>query len=355
MNPRIPTLREKLKSDRLQACLIYSDINRNYLTGFTGSSGALVLLPAEALFITDSRYTLQAGRQVQGAKVMLQKRSLLVEAVDFFKRSRVQRIGFEASHVNVTQYQWLVKELPKVTWVPLHGMVESLRLVKDGSEKVALRKAGRVADQTFHHILPFIKPGVAERDLASEMEHFMRRQGAEGPSFETIVASGWRSALPHGIASSKLLEKGDMIVFDFGCRLDGYCSDMSRTVCVGKPSAFQRKIYGIVQRAQAAGLRVIRPGASTGSVDLAARSLIRKAGYGAHFGHGTGHGVGREVHEDPRVGPKAKDVLKPGMAITCEPGIYLAGKFGVRIEDLALVTADGYENMYRTTKELIVV
>ncbi|HTA17572.1 MAG TPA: M24 family metallopeptidase, partial [bacterium] len=175
------------------------------------------------------------------------------------------------------------------------------------------------------------------------------------PSFETIVASGWRSALPHGIASSKLLEKGDMIVFDFGCRLDGYCSDMSRTVCVGKPSAFQRKIYGVVQRAQAAGLKAIRPGKTTGAVDLAARSIIRKAGYGAHFGHGTGHGVGREVHEDPRVGPKAKDILKPGMAITCEPGIYLAGKFGVRIEDLALVTADGYENMYRTTKELIVV
>ena len=262
MNSRIPALREKLKSDRLQACLIYSDVNRNYLTGFTGSSGALVLLPANALFITDSRYTLQAGRQVQGAQVTLQTRSLLVEAVDFFKRSKVQRIGFEASHVNVTQYQWLVKQLPKVTWVPLQGVVESLRLVKDGGEKVALRKAGRVADQTFHHILPHIKPGVSERDLASEMEHFMRRQGAEGPSFETIVASGWRSALPHGIASSKLLEKGDMIVFDFGCRLDGYCSDMSRTVCVGKASAFQKRFSQLISTGNAGKVSSLSSGDS---------------------------------------------------------------------------------------------
>jgi Xaa-Pro aminopeptidase len=355
MNPRIAALREKLKSDRLDACLVFSEVNRNYLTGFTGSSGALLLLPSTALFITDSRYTLQAGRQVKGATVLLQTRALLVDALEQLKRAKAKRIGFEASHLTVTQYQWLLKELPKATWVPLQGVVESLRLVKDGGEKVALRQAGRVADQTFHHILSFIKAGIAERELASEMEHFMRRQGADGPSFETIVASGWRSALPHGIASSKLLEKGDFIVFDFGCRLDGYCSDMTRTVCLGTPTGFQRKIYGIVQKAQAAGLRAIRPGGSTGSVDLAARSVIAKAGYAAHFGHGTGHGVGREVHEDPRVGPKAKDLLQPGMAITCEPGIYLAGKFGVRIEDLALVTDQGHENLYRTTKDLIVV
>ncbi|MGH7442394.1 MAG: M24 family metallopeptidase, partial [bacterium] len=266
-----------------------------------------------------------------------------------------KRVGFEASHVTVAQHQWLLKQAPDRVWVPLGGVVESLRLLKDPSEQAALAAAGRVADRVFHHILPFIKPGAVERDLASEMEHFMRRQGAEGPSFETIVASGWRSALPHGIASSKRLAKGDMVVFDFGCRLDGYCSDMSRTVCVGQPSALQRKIYRIVQQAQAAGLKAIRPGQPSGAVDLAARSLIRRAGYGDHFGHGTGHGVGREVHEDPRVGPKAPEILKPGMAITCEPGIYLDGRFGVRIEDLALVTETGHRNLYRSSKELLVL
>ncbi|HTB21303.1 MAG TPA: aminopeptidase P family protein [bacterium] len=355
MNPRLTALREKLKLEHLDAGLIFSEINRNYLTGFTGSSGALLVLPDQTLFITDSRYTLQAGRQVQGAKVLLQTRALLVDALEIIKKAKVKRVGFEAGHLTVSQHLWMLKQWPQGTWVPLQGTVESLRLVKDGGEKEALRKAGRVADQTFHHILPFIKVGAVERDLASEMEHFMRRQGADGPSFETIVASGWRSALPHGIASAKRLEKGDFIVFDFGCRLDGYCSDMTRTVCVGPASAFQRKIYGIVQKAQAAGLRAIRPGQTTGAVDLAARSVIGKAGYASRFGHGTGHGVGREVHEDPRVGPKAKDLLWPGMAITCEPGIYLEGKFGVRIEDLALVTETGHENLYRTTKNLITV
>lgn len=355
MAQRIEALRKRIQRDGLDACLIFSDVNRNYLTGFTGSSGALLVLPAQALFITDSRYTLQAKRQVQGAKVVLQTRPLLVDTVDQIKKFRLKRIGFEASQVTYSQHQWLFKQLPKLQWVPMQAVVEVQRLIKDAGEREALRQAGRVADRTFHHILPMITAGTSERDLASEMEHYMRRQGAEGPSFDTIVASGWRSALPHGIASSKLLEKGDFVVFDFGCRLNGYCSDMTRTVCVGSPTSLQKKIYSIVQRAQAAGLKAIRPGQSSGDVDLAARSVIRKAGYGAHFGHGTGHGVGREVHEDPRVGPRAKDALRPGMAITCEPGIYLDGKFGVRIEDLALVTEGGHENLYRTTKEMIVV
>jgi Xaa-Pro aminopeptidase len=355
MNQRIDTLRKRIERDGLDACLIYSDINRNYLTGFTGSSGALLILPRQTLFLTDSRYTLQAKRQVQGAKIVLQTRPLLVDTLEWLKKVSLKRIGFEASQVTFAQHQWLMKQLPKSKWVPMPALVESQRLVKDAQEREALRRAGRVADRTFHHILPMIRPGVSERDLAAEMEHYMRRQGADGPSFETIVASGWRSALPHGIASAKLLEKSDFVVFDFGCRMDAYCSDMTRTVCVGRPTPLQKKIYGIVQRAQAAGLNAIKPGRCSGDVDLAARSLIRRAGFGSHFGHGTGHGVGREVHEDPRVGPRSKEVLRPGMAITCEPGIYLDGKFGVRIEDLALVTEKGHENLYRTTKELIVV
>jgi Xaa-Pro aminopeptidase len=355
MPNRIAALQSKLGPEKLDALLVYSPVNRNYLSRFTGSSGALLVSAKQAWFLTDSRYTLQAGRQVQGAQVLLQKKNLLVEVMALCKAQGLRRIGFEAGHVTVAEHQFLCKELPKAQWLPSRGLVEGLRLFKDAEEREAMRAAARVADRTFHHILPFIKPGIREDALAGEMEHFFRLQGAEGPSFETIVASGWRSALPHGVASSKRIEKGDMIVFDFGCRCQGYCSDMSRSVVVGKPSPLQRKIYGIVQRAQAAGLAAAKPGRTAGDVDAASRGLITKAGYGAQFGHGTGHGVGAEVHENPRVGPKAPDKLEPGVAITVEPGIYLDGRFGVRIEDLVLITKTGHENLYRSSKALITV
>jgi Xaa-Pro aminopeptidase len=355
MTNRIAALQARLAPEKLDALLVYSDVNRNYASGFTGSAGGLLVSPSQAWFLTDSRYTLQAGRQVKHAQVVLQQKNLLVELVDRVRRLKARRVGFEAAQVTVAQHLYLTKTLPKVQWVPTRGLVEGLRLEKDAQERQAMRAAARIADRTFHHILGFIKPGVKESALAGEMEHFFRREGASGPSFDTIVASGWRAALPHGVASEKKVEKGDLIVFDFGCRFDGYCSDMTRTVSVGKPSPLQRKVYGIVQKAQAAGLAAARPGNSSGDVDKACRSLIGKAGYGSKFGHGTGHGVGAEVHEDPRVGPKAPEKLKPGMAITVEPGIYLDGKFGVRIEDLVLITESGHENLYRTTKELITV
>ncbi|HTB34509.1 MAG TPA: aminopeptidase P family protein [bacterium] len=355
MPNRIAALQSKLVQEKLDALLVYSAVNRNYLSRFTGSSGALLVTLKQAWFLTDSRYTLQAGRQVQGARVLLQKKNLLVEAMALIKAHGLRRVGFEAGHVTVAEHQFLCKELPKAQWLPTRGLVEGFRLIKDAEEREALRAAARIADRTFHHILPFIKPGVREDALAGEMEHFFRRQGAEGPSFETIVASGWRSALPHGVASDKRVEKGDMIVFDFGCRYQGYCSDMSRSVVVGRPSPLQRKIYGIVQKAQAAGLAAARPGRRAGDVDAASRGVIARAGYAKLFGHGTGHGVGAEVHENPRVGPKAPEALVPGVAITVEPGIYLDGRFGVRIEDLVLITKAGHENLYRSTKQLITV
>ena len=355
MTDRVAALAALAQAQGLDALLLYSDFNRNYISRFTGTSGALLLTPQGPLFLTDSRYTLQAGKQVKHAKVQLQTRNLLVEAVESLQASKARKIGFEASQVTVAHYEYLKKALPKALWIPTKGLVEGLRLIKDADEQQRMRAAGRITDKAIHHILSYIKPGVREDELAAELEHAMRREGAEGTSFESIVASGWRSALPHGIASSKKVEKGDFIVFDFGCRYQGYCSDMTRTICVGKPSALQKKIYGIVQKAQAAGLAAVKPGKTAGDVDAAARNVIKKAGYAKRFGHGTGHGVGVEVHEDPRVGPKAPEILRPGMAITVEPGIYLDGQFGVRIEDLVIVQDRGYENMYRTTKDLILV
>ena len=355
MTDRVAALTALARAQGLDALLVYSDHNRNYASRFTGTSGALLITPKGPFFLTDSRYTLQAGKQVTHAKVLLQTRNLLVEAVERFKATGAHKIGFEASQVTVTHYEYLKKALPKVQWLPAKGLVEGLRLIKDADEQRRMVEAGRITDVAIHHILGYIKPGVREDELAAELEHEMRRQGAEGTSFDSIVASGWRSALPHGIASGKKVQKGDFIVFDFGCKFQGYCSDMTRTVCVGKPSPLQKKIYGIVQKAQAAGLAMVKPGKTTGDVDAASRNVIKKAGYSKRFGHGTGHGVGVEVHEDPRVGPGAKDVLKPGMAITVEPGIYLDGRFGVRIEDLVIVQDKGYKNMYRTTKDLIIV
>jgi Xaa-Pro aminopeptidase len=355
MSQRLDAFRARLKEEGLDGFLVLHSFNRNYLSGFSGSSGALIFGPAKTLFLTDSRYTVQAKAQVKGAEIVLQTRNLLKDAAGLIKKLKIKKLGFESVHVPHAQYEYLRLQLPKLTLVPTKDLAEGLRAIKDPGEMAKMRQAARITDQTFHHILGFIKPGVKESDLAVEMEHFMRRKGASGPSFETIVASGWRAALPHGVASAKKVAKGDMIVFDFGCLLDGYCSDMTRMACVGRPTAEQAKVYNIVKKAQQAGLDLIKAGRKAGDVDEASRGLIRRAGYGRHFGHGLGHGVGVEVHEEPRLGPKNAQALKEGMAVTCEPGIYLEGKFGVRIEDLVLVTKTGHENLYRTSKELAVV
>ena len=355
MTTRLDHFRTRMRKDGLDGFLVLHSFNRNYLSGFTGSSGALYVGPYKTQFLTDSRYTLQAAKQVQGAEIVLQQRALLADAVDLVKKARSRKLGFEALHVSFAAYEYLKKSLPGVQLLPTRNLAEGQRLFKDEGEKALMRQAARITDKTFHHILGFIKPGVRESELAVEMEHYMRLQGASGPSFETIVASGWRGALPHGIASDKKVAKGDMIVFDFGCLYQGYCSDMTRMACVGKPTPEQRKVYSLVQRAQQAGLDKVRAGVVSGAVDAASRSIIAKAGFGPKFGHSLGHGVGVEVHEEPRLSPKAPEKLQAGMAVTVEPGIYLEGKFGVRIEDLVFVTASGHENLYRSSKELAVV
>ncbi len=355
MNIRLERFRKRLATEGLDGFLVLHSFNRNYLSGFSGSSGALLAGKSRSSFLTDSRYTVQAGRQVKGAKVVLQTKALLVDAATLIKAQGIKKLGFEALHVSFAAYQAMKNLLPGVVLVPFKDFPEKQRLVKEKTEKALMRQAARITDATFSHILGHIRPGIRESDLAAEMEHFMRLQGAAGPSFETIVASGWRSALPHGVASDKKVAMGDMIVFDFGCIFEGYCSDMTRMAVVGPPSALQKKVYALVKRAQQAGLDKIKAGRGCGVVDLASRSIIARAGYGSKFGHSLGHGVGVEVHEEPRLGPGNKDVLEEGMAVTVEPGVYLEGKFGVRIEDLCLVTRSGHENLYQSSKELAVV
>jgi Xaa-Pro aminopeptidase len=333
--------------------LASAPVNRNYLSHFTGSDGLLLVLGDSAQLVTDSRYWTQASKELRDAHLFRQRRGLWLEGAGLVRRAKVRRLGVEAEHLTLSLHKVLAKELPGVELVPLTGSVEALRCVKDAEEKALLRQACRITDQAFAHILQVLKPGVSELKVAAELENSMRQAGAEGPSFDTIVASGPRGALPHGRASERRIKAGDLVVMDFGCKLGQYCSDFTRTVCVGRASALQRKVYGIVQKAQAAACAAIRPGRPCGQVDAVARGIISKAGFGRNFGHGLGHGVGLEVHEEPRLTPGNPALLRAGMAVTVEPGIYLPGRFGVRIEDLVLVSRDGCQNLFTSPRGLI--
>ncbi len=252
MKERFDKFRAILDREKLDGFLVTSPVNRNYLAGFSGSAGLLVFGPQKTWFLTDSRYTTQAGLEVKGAEVVLQTRFQLLDAAALVKKAGIRRLGFEATHVTVAAHEYLAKELPKVKLVPTRRLVEELRLLKDGRELEALRQAARLADRTFSHILSYIKPGVREQEIATEMEYYMKQQGASGPAFETIVASGWRGALPHGIASEKKIQMGELVVMDFGCTFHHYHSDMTRTVAVGRVGALEKKVYGVVRRAQQA-------------------------------------------------------------------------------------------------------
>jgi Xaa-Pro aminopeptidase len=350
---RLAALQKRLKAEDVGGFLVTDPVNRNYLSGFTGSAGLLLVLAKAGWLVTDSRYWTQAGRELKAFGLYRQRKALLSEAVTLVKASKVRRLAVESSHMTVATHAQLTKNLPGCELVPVSGWVEALRAVKDKAEQAVMRRACRITEAAFEHCLAMMRPGVAEVEVAACLESFMRRAGAEGPSFDTIVASGSRGALPHGRASDKRLALGDLVVMDFGCRLGEHCSDFTRTVCVGKAGPLQKKVYRVVQEAQARARKGIRAGRSCGQVDDLARLYIRKQGYGKLFGHGLGHGVGREVHEEPRLTPGSRSRLAAGMAVTVEPGIYLPGRFGVRIEDLVFVTPTGSEDLYRVTRDLI--
>jgi len=350
---RLAAFQKKLKAWKVDAFLASEPVNRNYLSHFTGSDGLLLVQRQDAQLVTDSRYWTQAGRELKGVRLVRQRRGLWLEAAGLVKRAKLKRLGVEARHLTLALAKALARELPGVELVPLEGSVEALRSIKDQAEKAQMRLACRITDQAFAHALTVLKPGVSERRVAAELEHCMRLAGAEGPSFDTIVASGPRGALPHGRASDRRIQSGDMVVMDFGCKVGPYCSDFTRTVCVGRATALQRKVHAIVEKAQAAACAAIRPGKPCSQVDAVARSIIGRAGYGRYFGHGLGHGVGLEVHEEPRLTPGNPAPLEAGQAVTVEPGIYLPGRFGVRIEDLVLVTGRGCENLYKSQRGLI--
>jgi Xaa-Pro aminopeptidase len=356
---RIGLLRRRMTKAGLPGLLVTHLPDLRYLSGFTGSSAALAVTRRAARLFTDGRYTSQAAEEVEAARVQIVSGSPAVAAAEWLAaQPGVECAGFDPAWTSVAELtRWknaLPARLRRVFLVPLAApLVEPLRRVKDEEELALMSEAALAGCKLFEHILGFVRPGMAEFEVAAELEYRARLLGAEGMSFDTIVASGERSALPHGRATSARLPSRGFLTLDFGIILGGYCSDMTRTVYLGKPRLKERNAYQAVLEAQEAAVVAVGPGARCGDVDEAARGVLRRAGLAEAFTHSTGHGVGLEIHESPRIGALQTARLLPGMVITIEPGVYLAGQFGIRIEDMVAVTRTGREVLTPAPKALI--
>jgi Xaa-Pro aminopeptidase len=354
---RIDAARKILQSENLDGLIVTDKNQVLYLTGFYGHEdldSILVVVGKRAHLVTDSRYTDEAKRTVKGARVHTAKGSKL----DFLKdikelTGKNLRFGYHAGTMTVAVMNQIGEKLPGWLMISAEKVFAELGWVKDKDELISIRKAVDISDIAFERILNLVAPGIRERELAAELEYQMMMLGSEKPAFETIVASGHRSAMPHGLASAKKLKKGDFVTFDFGACVKGYVSDITRTVVVGKATSRQKKIYGVVLRAQKAGVRKMKPGVTGKAVDGVCRKIITNAGYGKKFGHGTGHGISIEVHSGPRLSPISEDKLQVGNVITVEPGIYISGWGGVRIEDDVLVTRGGSKALNQAPKKLL--
>jgi Xaa-Pro aminopeptidase len=340
-------LRRQMTQLGLQSLLVTHLPDVRYLCGFTGSNAYLAITPNRAVMFTDGRYTVQARLETSAARVVIAAKSARDEACQWLAASGVKRCAFAPDSTTVAELAAWRKALPTGRRGFFHPLAEPLvpaqRLVKDADEIELMKKAAQLGVDLYHELLPKLQTGMAETEVAALLEHNARIRGAEGMSFETIVASGTRSSLPHGRATRQGLPRKGFLTLDFGVILDGYCSDMTRTVFFGQPTSRERFTYDAVREAQQAAVAAVKPGASCGDVDEAARSVLRNAGLAEYFSHSTGHGVGLEIHEAPRIAADQKQSLVPGMVVTIEPGAYIAGHFGVRIEDMVAVTRGGGE------------
>ncbi|NLO90199.1 MAG: aminopeptidase P family protein [Clostridia bacterium] len=352
---KIGKVREKFEEHNIEAMLITNPTNIFYLSGFSGSAGYVLLTAEKAYLITDFRYEEQAQKEIplHIFELVILSTKIIDKIKDLVENENIKKLGIETKYMTVDFYNELNKNLSHCNLVSVKSIIEELRIVKNEEEIIRIKKAAKIADLAFKHIVKFIKPGVKEFEVAAEIEYFMRRKGASKASFDIIAASGERAALPHGTASEKELKKGDLLVMDFGAVYKGYCSDITRTVVVGKASEEQCNIYDIVLEAQKRALQAVAVNMPCSELDSVARNIIESYGYGDKFGHSLGHGVGIEVHEPPAVSKNSTVNLSPGMVITIEPGIYIEGWGGVRIEDMVLVTEQGPQVLTTSTKELL--
>jgi Xaa-Pro aminopeptidase len=342
---RLRRLRRQMKQLGIDSLLVTHLADVRYLCGFTGSNAFLAVTPNRAAMFTDGRYIVQAHQETSAARVVIASRSARDESCHWLVSRGVKHCAFDPETTTVADLAHYRKALPaghRGFFQPLaEPLVRNLRLIKDQDELRLMKQAAHLGVELFHELLPRLQPGMPETSVAALLEHRARERGAEGMSFETIVASGPRSALPHGRATAQRLPRKGFLTLDFGIILKGYCSDMTRTVFLGEPTRRERFTYDAVREAQQAAVAAVKPGVSCGEVDEAARSVLRKAGLAEYFTHSTGHGVGLEIHEAPRIAKDQSQSLSPGMVITIEPGVYIAGQFGVRIEDMVVVTREG--------------
>ncbi|MBC8535696.1 M24 family metallopeptidase [Feifania hominis] len=353
MMKRLQNLREQ--TGDVDAVLLTADTSLFYFTGLPHSEGALLVTPDRAWFLIDSRNSEAARETVSFMEVVEENRGYLAPLGRLMSENGIRTLAYEDREVSVHTKSRFESEFAGVTLQPLGDVVEKLRAVKDESELSAMRRAQNLADRAFEYVLDYIRPGRTELEIAMELEFFMRRGGAKKTSFDTICVSGKNSSKPHGVPTEKTVESGDFVTMDFGCVVDGYCSDMTRTVAVGYASDEMRKVYDIVLTAHNRVIDQVHAGMTGAEVDRIAREYITQMGYGQNFGHGLGHGIGIEVHESPRFSMLCHDVIAPNTVMSNEPGIYLEGKFGVRIEDLILVTQQGCEVLNHTEKKLLIL
>ena len=339
----------------IDAMLLNSEPGEYYAVGFHGE-GNVVVTAEKCFYFTDSRYIEAANNLITGAEIAMtghsrNYRAMVQEVID---QCHIETLGFEESYLSVADYELWDKGLT-ARLVPAQKLVNSLRAAKDAEEIALMRKAQEITDRAFDEICKFIQPGMTEQEIAARLQYDMLRFGAEKMSFDPIVVSGPNGSLPHGIPSSKQVQKGEFITMDFGCKYGGYCSDMTRTVALGEPTGEMKKVYQTVLEAQLAGIAVTRAGVPGKSIDAAARKVIADAGYGEYFGHGYGHSLGIEIHESPNANTREETLLPVGAVVSAEPGIYLPGKFGVRIEDVTILREDGCEILTKSPKELIIL
>ena len=355
INDRLSALRRKMAQENLGGIIISDRNNIFYLSGFSGSAGDLLITLDAAYIICDFRYLQQASEECPLYIIKDIKNGIYNIINEIVIKHGISRLGIEDRVVSNAVYSAMKRNIKGAELVGTAGLVASLRVIKDATEIASLTKAAELAVGAFHNVLDKIRPGVAECEIAAELEYYMRKNGANGTSFESVVASGMNSAKPHGTASEKKIEIGDFVVMDFGCVYNGYCSDITRTVAVGNVTKEQQRVYNAVHFTQLKMLNLVAPGKKCSEIDGISRNLLDDFGYKEFFGHSLGHGVGTEVHEAPTLGPKGTDILQPGMIVTVEPGVYFDNFFGVRIEDTVLVTETGAKILCEAPKELIIL
>jgi Xaa-Pro aminopeptidase len=351
---RIDTLRKTLTEHHLDALLVSQPENRRYLSGFTGSAGWLFITTHRCLLATDSRYHEQSAREAPAFELVKVRTTFPDVLPAVLADLGVRRLGFESQHVTVDDLRIWTEATKGVEWLPLRNTVEALRAFKDADEIAAIRRSVALTDAALARLVEVLRPGMTEREAAWEIESYMRLHGASKVAFDLIVAAGPNGAQPHARATDHPIQAGEPIVVDIGCVVDGYCSDLTRTICLGAPTTRYLEVWAIVLKAQQVAEEGIRAGVSGVAADALARDVIVGAGYGEYFGHGLGHSLGLAVHENPRASRQSTDLLQSGMTLTVEPGIYLPGEFGVRIEDLVVIGEDGIEILSRAPKTPVV-